>query len=122
MGPDYVHEDSLRLERRLDELNQLRKRAQDEADHARSLGLDMQGPVLAAKAEVEGLSRQIVHLERVVERARAGFPYFKRQGFEHAIDAVGESSRWQRLSEIPTPGAIFGHDDAVVSTTADVFL
>ncbi len=114
MSPDYWHGDSLRLEKRLAELRQERNQAEQEAQYARSLHLDMKGPIEAAEAEIQPLSAQISHVERLVERVKAGFPYLERPGFEDAIDACGEVSGWEVLSEVPAPGAILGHDDAVI--------
>jgi transcriptional regulator with XRE-family HTH domain len=114
MIPDYWHEDSLKLEERLVELRQERNRADQEAQYARSLHLDMKGPIEAAEAVVQRLSAQVSHVERLVERVRAGFPYLERRGFEDAVDAAWEVSAWEVLSEAPVPGTILGHDDAIV--------
>jgi len=51
MNSDYWHGDSLRLEKWLEELRQEQNRAAQEAQHARSLHLDMEGPIKAAEAE-----------------------------------------------------------------------
>jgi len=114
MSSDYWHEDNLRLEKRLGDLRQDWNRAEHEAQHARNLHLDMQGPIEAAEAEVQHLSVQISHVARLVQRVKAGFPYLERRGFEEAIDACGEVSSWEVLSEAPAPGTIMGHNDVVI--------
>ena len=114
MISDYWHEDSVRLEEWLGNLRQKRNLAEQEAQHGRCLNLDMKGPIEAAEAEVQRLSAQIGHVERLTERVKAGFPYLERPGFEEAIDACGEVSVWKVFSEVPVPGTILGRDDAVV--------
>lgn len=120
MSSDYLHEDTLRLEKRLAELRQERNRAEQEARHARSLHLDMEGPIEAAQAEVQRLTAQISHVERLVERVKAVFSYFERCGFKYAVDACGEVSTWEVLSEAPVPGTIVGRDDALVRLPVEV--
>ena len=104
MSADYWHEDNLRLEQWLEELRQKRNQADQEAQHARSLHLAMEGPITAAEAAVESLSAQIVHVERLVERVNAGYPYFERLGFEDAIDATGEVCSWDGTFRGSCPG------------------
>ena len=48
--PDYLHEDTLRLEKRLEGLKRARTLAEQEAQHARSQPWDLEGPIKAAEA------------------------------------------------------------------------
>lgn len=114
MSHDYTHENSQRLEKWLADLRERLKLAEQEAQHARSLHLDLGGPIRAAEAEIKRLSTQIIHAERLIERVQAGYPYWERHGFEDAIDAAGETWSWQTLSAVPAPGTILGYDDVAV--------
>ena len=120
MSTDYWHEDTLRLEQWLEELRQKRTQAEQEAQHARSLPRDLEGPIKAAEAAVDRLSAQISNVERLVERVKAGYPYFERLAFKHAVDSTGEVCTWTVLSEIPVPGTILGHADADVRLPVEV--
>ena len=110
MSPDYVHEDTTKLERDLNERKNKISLAQKEIEHARSLRLDLQGPIRAAQGEVEWNSEIVKCLERIMTCVKAGYSYFERQGFEDAVDACGEILTWQMLSEVPAPGTIYGED------------
>ncbi|HUU12591.1 MAG TPA: hypothetical protein VM182_02660 [Terriglobia bacterium] len=135
MNLDYWHEDTLRLDKRLAQLRDERNAAELEAEHARSLHADMGGPIAAAEAEVQHLLSAISHVERLIERVKAGFPYLERHEFEVAVDACGQVSSWVLLSEVLTekteeagtyatnataPGIFLGHDDAVVRLPIEV--
>jgi hypothetical protein len=115
-----LHEDTLRLEQRLEELREKRNQAEQEAQNARSLHRDLEGPIKAAAVAVERLSAQISDVVQLVHGVKAGYPYFERLGFENAVDATGEVCTWTVLSEIPVPGTIFGHADADVRLPVEV--
>jgi hypothetical protein len=122
MSLDYLHEDTSRLEKQLDELKLLRQKAQEEAQHARSLRLDMEGPIKASEAEVQRLSVQLKHIERVIARVKAGFPYLERRGFNDAVEATfDEPGEWHQLLELPVPGVIWADEgNAAVRLPIDV--
>lgn len=120
MCSDYWHADSLGLEKWLGNLKQKRNRAAQEAQHGRCLHLDMKGPIEAAEAEVQRLSAQISHFERLAQRVKAGFPYLERRGFEEAIDACGEVSIREIFAEVPVADNILGHAGAVVRLPVEV--
>ena len=120
MNSDYRHEDTLKHAQWLKELRLKRNQAEQEAQNARSLRGDLEGPIMAAEAAVERFSAQISDVERLVERVKEGYHYFERLGFENAVDAIGEVCTWTVLSEIPVPGTIFGHADAHVRLPVSV--
>lgn len=120
MSSDYWHKDTLRLEERLTGLRQEQNCAEQEAQHARRLHLDMKGPIEAAEAKVQRLAAQVGHVECLVERVQAGFPYLEKGTFKIAVDATGEVSIWEVISEAPVPGTIVGHDDAIIRLPVEV--
>jgi hypothetical protein len=113
MIPDYLDDKGVKLEKHLDELKRARQHAQEEAEHARHLHLDLEGPIEAAKADVHRLSNEILHVEKMLARIRAGFPHIERGGFEEAVDACGEVLTLEQLSEIIPAGTILGYDNQV---------
>jgi len=111
LNPDYVHNDTVRLEQWLEQLRQERKLAEHEAEraadsHQHSERLSAaarvevrRGLISVARAEVERLSSQIRDLERLVERVGAAYPYLERQRFEDAVDAAGLVCDWEIVLE-----------------------
>ena len=112
--PDYLHEDTHRLDEQIAQLKSSLHDAKKEALHATGLNVDLTGPIAAAKKDQAQLTAEIQDLENVIARVSAGYPHFERAGFESAVDACGQLSQWQRLSEIPVPGTVFGNDSAEV--------
>lgn len=112
--PDYLYEGTHRLEQHLARLRLLLDDATGEAFHAAKLNVDLAGPRAAANQDQARLASQIQDFEKVIVRVSAGYPYFEKTGFESAVEACGQLLQWQRLSEIPVPGTVFGNDSADV--------
>ena len=100
--PDYCHSDTCELEKWLADLEEQKHRAEQEALHARRQCPELIGPFRAASNEASILATQIGHIQKIIERVNAGFPYLESFGFNVAVDACGEVSTWQDFKTVIT--------------------
>ena len=117
---NYVHDDTSVLEERLWRLVEEKAKAELEVAHASYLNADLGGPMAAALEDSRKFAQLVEELKRIIERVSAGYPYWERDGFEAGVEAIGEISSWQPLSETPAPGVVFGHDKTTVRLPIDV--
>jgi len=120
MRSEYLHTDTQRLENWLTDVKHRHASAEQEVQHARTLHLDLVGPINAAIAEVSRLSALIAHVERLIERVRAGYPYCDKRVFEDVLGLWEDGWGWEELSSVPAPGTILGHDDVSVRLPVNV--
>jgi hypothetical protein len=112
--PDYLHENTHWHDEHLARLRSSLDEAMREASHAAALHVDLTGPIAAANQDQARLASQIQDVEKVIARISAGYPHFEKAGFKNAVEACGQLVQWQKLSEVPVSGTVYGYDSAYV--------
>jgi len=106
---DYAHDTRASLD---EEITRLRGRVTDaraEADYARQQP-GLESAAKNADGEANRLEAEIADLADVANVVDRGYPYWERQGLELALEALGDPSQWEALSEVVADGMVFPHD------------